>query len=166
MGSYYLLFKKRDGKLYEDTTYEASMIPVIESEITKAELAKREARLKEIEVIEGGIDVTLDCMKRTQCKMKINKEINLGGLDRVFEDIHIIIDHIDEFTFDIIFRNLKTKKTFDISQLGENAYKNVFNMYKKCLHWIKSYSFSDNYEWKRISIPEQTKTGIFRKIIG
>lgn len=157
MESYYLLFKKRNGELYDNVTYKASMIPVVEAEINKAELAKREVRLKDIEVLESGISVTLDCIKRTQCKMKENKDMNMGGLNRVFEDINIKVDHINEETFDIIFYNTMAKKTFGISALGENAYRNVFAMYKQCINRIKNYKFEDNYTWKRIGMVEEDR---------
>ena len=149
--SYFLLFEKNSNTLYDTVAYNVDSVKTAELEITERELKKLNENLSVIEKCGNGLDVALSCFEKAQRKLKETCKSDVVGMKKMLDDIGILIDYIDDKTFDIIFINKLDNTKFKIDKLGEIAYKNIFIKYKELTKKIQNYKFEDNFVWRRMT---------------
>ena len=152
--SYYLLLKKEDYSLYDTTAYEVSKLSSIEKDVSRRELNKFEDALNALEKCANVLDVVLSSFEKAQKKIKETKSPDLRSSRKMLIDIDIVVDYVDEETFDIIFLNMRNSEKFKIDKLGEYSYKNLFFKYQETLKEIVNYKFDDHFIWKKMNISD------------
>ena len=154
--SYYLLLKKEDYSLYDTTAYEVSKLSLIEKDVARRELDKLEDALNSLEKCANVLDMVLSSFEKAQKKIKETKSPDLCGSIKMLIDIDIVVDYVDEETFDIVFLNMRNNEKFKIDKLGEYSYKNLFFKYQKTLKEIVNYKFDDHFVWRKMNVDFNT----------
>lgn len=152
--SYYLLLKKEDYSLYDTTAYELSKLSSIEKDVARRELNKLEDALNSLEKCANALDMVLSSFEKAQTKIKETKSSDLRGSRKMLIDIDIVVDYVDEETFDIVFLNMRNNEKFIINKLGEYSYKNLFFKYQETLKEIVNYKFDDHFIWRKMNISD------------
>ena len=150
--SYYLLLKKENYSLYDTTAYEVSKLSSIEKDVSRRELNKLEDALNSLEKCANALDMVLSSFEKAQKKIKETKSPDLRGSRKMLIDIDIVVDYVDEETFDIIFLNMRNNEKFKIDKLGEYSYKNLFFKYQETLKEIVNYKFDDHFIWRKMNM--------------
>lgn len=143
----YILIDKKTNKPYDFLSYEKEKLESVENELTILNKKRIEKKMEILEQIKIGLDVLLSSRESI---LKNERDLDIKSLNKLLSDIEITISLNND---NIIIHNNISNKDISINKLGENCYRNIFELYQKNLKLLMNWKFCDYFIWKKITNP-------------